>query len=302
MRNWEDGAGRAYLALAGVTVSWGTIPLIVRHLDVTGTALVAARLAIGAVGAGAAIALHRGGRYRGPRLFSYRPGWCVVVAAVLAVHWVTLFEAYKRTEVSTVILIVYMAPVGVAVVAPRVLGEHVSRRTWASLLVAVLGFMLLAGPSVGAASVVGLVLAALSALLFVGLIIVSKPLAEAYGGLRTAFIEFTGASVLLAPFLVTAPWSRLRGGDWVLLATLGLVLTGAAASLYLFALARVPATNAGIMGYLEPVSAVTLSWLVLHEPLRWTSIVGGALIVAAGIVVVRGSGPSLEEASAHVAR
>ena len=72
---------------------------------------------------------------------------------------------------------------------------------------------------------------------------------------------------------------------------LGLVHTGATVAAYLYALARVPATNAGIMGYIEPVSAVFFSWWQLHEPLRWTSVAGGALIVVAGIAVVLSSRP-----------
>jgi drug/metabolite transporter (DMT)-like permease len=274
-----------------VTVLWGTIPLIVRHLPLPGVSIAAARLAIATAGLGLVVAIQARRRPSTLRLLAFRPLSCLAVGAVLAVHWVTLFEAYKRTEISTVILIVYLAPVGVALLAPRALGEHVGRGTWAALAVAVTGFAILAVPTVGDASRSGVALAVVSGLLFVALILVSKPLAEAYGGVRTAFIEFAGAALLLSPVLVTTAWGRLDGGQWGWLIVLGLVHTGATVAAYLFALARVPATNTGIMGYIEPVSAVLFSWWQLHEPLRWTSVAGGALIVAAGIAVVRGSRP-----------
>lgn len=276
---------RAYLSLAMVTVLWGTIPLIVREVPLSGMAIVAVRLLVAAIGLGAVIAIERGKGDR-PRLFGYRPWVCVAMSAILGAHWVTLFEAYKRTEISTVILIVYLAPVGVAAVAPRILGERVTARTWAALAVAVTGFLFVAGPAVEGASVSGLVLAAISATLFVSLIVVSKPLAQHYGGLRTAFIEFSGAALMLSPALFFASWGQVSGSDCGLLLVLGLIHTGAAVAIYLFALAQVPATNAGIMGYLEPVSAVLLSWAVLNEPLPWTSVFGGLLIVAAGVYLV----------------
>lgn len=291
MRSSSTGALRAYLTLATVTVLWGTIPLIVRHLPISGVSIVAARLVIAAAGLGLVLAVQARRRPTTPRLLAFRPVSCLAVGAVLAVHWVTLFEAYKRTEISTVILIVYLAPLGVALVAPRALGEHVGRRTWMALAVAVTGFAVLAVPTVGEASGSGVALAVVSSLLFVAVIVVSKPLAEAYGGVRTAFIEFAGAALILSPVLFATTWSRLEGGQWGLLILLGLVHTGASVAAYMYALARVPATNAGIMGYIEPVSAVLFSWWQLHEPLRWTSVAGGALIVAAGIAVVLGSRP-----------
>lgn len=291
VRFFESGAPRAYLTLAAVTITWGTIPLIVRDLPVSGASIAAARLAIAAAGLGVLVAVQARRRRPTPRLMAFRPAWCAGVGLILAVHWVALFEAYKRTEISTVILIVYLAPVGVALVAPRALGEHVSSRTWGSLAVAVTGFAVLAVPTVGDASRSGVALAVGAGVLFVALIIISKPLAEAYGGVRTAFIEFAGAALVLSPALFVTSWSRLDGAQWRLLVLLGLVHTGATVAAYLYALARVPATNAGIMGYIEPVSAVFFSWWQLHEPLRWTSVAGGALIVVAGIAVVLGSRP-----------
>src|SRR4051812_44084462 len=94
---------RAYLTLAGVCVFWGTIPLIVRRVQVEASVIVAVRLWVAAIGLGAAILWdqrHRRRRGEGeaprPRLYSVHPGLCVLAAAVLAVHWMSLFAAYKR--------------------------------------------------------------------------------------------------------------------------------------------------------------------------------------------------------------
>ena len=56
-------------------------------------------------------------RFPGPRLLSVLPWHCVAAAVILAFHWLALFAAYKRAPAGTVILLVYLAPVGIAAVA-----------------------------------------------------------------------------------------------------------------------------------------------------------------------------------------
>jgi drug/metabolite transporter (DMT)-like permease len=196
-----DPVRRSYLTLAAVCAGWGTIPLVVRNVDLPATAIVAVRLWVAAAGLGVALLVTRSGPQKGahPALLSVKPWSCVTAGAVLAVHWITLFAAYKRAPAGTVILVVYLAPVGIAAIAPRVLGEALPARTLAALGVAVTGFALVAWPAVGAASIGGLVYAVAAAVTFVVLVLVSKPLAESYGGLRLAFMEMAGAGLLILP-------------------------------------------------------------------------------------------------------
>lgn len=294
---------RAQLTLVAVTLSWGYVPVIVVRLEeLPGLAIAAARVAIAAVGLGLVIALRhwRGLDKAVPRPWSHRPVAACTTGALLAVHWAALFAAYQRAPISTVILIVYLAPVGVAAVAPWALDEHHGTWTLVALAVAVAGLALVVGPGARDAGASGLALAALAAVTFVALVVVSKPLAQFYGGLRTAFIEFSGAAILLVPFAWSARWSALSATEWRSLLVLGLFHTGLLVAAYLGALARVPATHVGILGYLEPVSAVVLSWHFLEQGIALTTLMGGGLIVAAGVVVVRSaSSVPLPEVSAR---
>ncbi|MDQ1436407.1 MAG: hypothetical protein QOK43_36 [Acidimicrobiaceae bacterium] len=281
---------RPRLTLVAVCSGWGTIPLLVRHVDLPAQAIVFSRLAIAAVGLGAALAWERRtGRRTGPPVGSWRPVLCVLTAAVLAFHWVSLFAAYQRAPSSTVILIVYLAPVGIAALSPRFLGERHSRRTLIALALGAAGFGLVVGPALrssdAAVTTAGLVLAGLAGCSFVALVLLSKPLAEAYGGLRTAFIEMAGASVLLLPVAALTGWGPPRP-TWAWLVVLGLVHTALGTGLYLGALARVPATAVGILGYLEPAAVVLLGWLFLHESPAPATLAGGILIVLAGWLTV----------------
>ena len=46
------------------------------------------------------------------------------------------------------------------------------------------------------------------------------------------------------------------------------------------------AQAAGLLAYVEPVSASFLAWAILGQSLGWQVAVGGALVLAAGTLVV----------------
>src|SRR3954452_9020808 len=205
---------RSYLTLVAVCTFWGTIPLVVRNVDLPAAAIVSVRLWVAALGLGAVLWFRRGtAMAAGPRLLSFRPALCCTAAATLAVHWFCLFAAYQRAPAGTVILIVYLAPVGIAAVAHRFLGELLTPRTLVALVLAAAGFVLVAAPTVGRAHAGGLLLALAAAVTFVALVIQSKVLAEEDGGLRLAFMEMTGAGLLLVPVALATAWGSPQP-DW----------------------------------------------------------------------------------------
>lgn len=281
---------RSLLTLVVVCSGWGTIPLLAGHVDLPPAAIVFARVWVATavltvpvlVGGWAPPgAPHAAGApHTGRRL--------VAAGALLAVHWTAMFAGYQAAPDDTVVFIVFLAPVGIALLAPRTLGERLGPRTVAALVLAVAGFALIAGPVLEPGTATGLAWAALSAVTFVALVLVSKPLAEQLGGLRLNLAEMAVAGVLLVPVAATTDWTGL-GAAWPWLLVLGGVHTAVGITLYLAALARVPATAAGILGYLEPVSVVMLAWLVQHDPPALATAAGGALVVAAGALVVLGS-------------
>lgn len=287
---------RPELTLAAVCSGWGTIPLIVRNVDLPAQAIVFSRLGIAAVGLALVVRLTPG-----RALLSYRPMQCGATAIVLAAHWVALFAAYKRAPAATVSLIVFLAPVGIAALAPRTLGERHSRRTLIALALGAGGLALVVAPGLGGdADTFGLALAAIAGALFIALVLLSKPLAEAYGGLRISFIEMTGAALVLTPIAATTQWGS-PDPEWGWLIVLGLVHTALGTALYLEALGRIPATHVGILGYLEPASIVVLSWLFLDESPAAATLAGGVLIVLAGWLTI--TAPTMpKETAADVPR
>lgn len=315
------GMGRRYLVLGLVTALWGTIPVLAGLSDLPAALIVAIRLWTGAIclalvlGADAwrsrraehRVLGHRqgveqneaqvqgkggagAGQGNAPRLLSVQPLRCALTAGVLGAHWLALFAAYQRAPAGTVILVVYLAPLGVAALAPRLLGERLGGRTVAALATATMGFALLAAPAAHSAGAMGLVLSLLASGLFVALIVLSKPLASIYGGLRLAFMELAGAGLMMIPVAVATRWPP-PAASWLWVVAIGVVHTALGITLYLNVLAKVPATHIGIMSYLEPVVVVLAAWWWLGQRPTPAMVVGGLLVVGAGIGVAVSAAP-----------
>ncbi|MGH9124704.1 MAG: DMT family transporter [Acidimicrobiales bacterium] len=289
---------RRYLALGAVTAGWGTIPVLAGWSQLPAAIIVAMRLWSGAACLGLVLLVQRrrahhlrlaptGGEPTSgspPRLLSIAPVRCCLTAAVLGLHWLALFAAYERAPAGTVILIVYLAPLGVAALAPRVLGERLNRWTIVTLVGALAGLILLSAPAAHSAGASGLALSLVAAVLFVALILLSKSLAPVYGGLRLAFMELAGAGILIIPVGLAIQWPRF-GSSWYWVIVLGVVHTALGITLYLSLLARIPATHVGIMSYLEPVVVILAAWLWLGQRPTLATALGGGLVVAAGVVL-----------------
>lgn len=273
-----------YAVLAGVGLLWGTIPFVIRDVELDGIAIAFVRVWVAS--AGLALLLALPGRHRpGVRLLSRAPWRCLAAGVVLALHWSAMFGAYKRAPADMVIFILYLAPVAIAALAPVVLAERVGRRTVTALAVALAGAVLVTRPA-GGGDTAGLLLAGVAAASFAALVLVAKPLAQIYGGVRLTLIEMTVAGLVLLPTAGLLTWST-PARSWAWLAVLGLVHTALGTALYFAALAHLPATHAGILGYLEPVGVVVFGWVLLGMTPVVATVAGGALIIAAGVAVVR---------------
>src|SRR2546430_9262026 len=124
---------RPSLVLVVVCSLWGSIGVVVRQVPLSGAAIACARIWVAAAGLGLVLVVRRrAGADVGPALFSHRPGRVVVTGAVLAVHWTAFIAALQRAPIGTVVLIVFIGPVGVALAAPRVLGERLQPGTVAA--------------------------------------------------------------------------------------------------------------------------------------------------------------------------
>lgn len=275
------------LGLAGLAASWGLIAVLVAAVELGAEALAFLRLALAAVTlaavavvAGRARLLAPGGRL---------PALCVL-GVLQGAHWLLFFEAVKLGSVAVAVLTFYTAPVFVAVLAPAFLPERLSAVALGALVPGAAGTALIALSSPGGERVSGWALAAGlgSAATYAALVVLSKRLLlERTPPLTVAFWDCLVGAAAVAPLLLVA--GRILpsdSGEWGAVALLGIVFTGLSTLVFVGLLRHVTAQAAGILTFLEPVAAVVLATLLLDEALGLGTLVGGALVLAAGVTVV----------------
>ena len=265
----------AAVALAILAVSFGAIPLIVRA-GIPATHLVAMRVTLGALVL-IAFALVTG-RFRVP---TTHRGRLLLLGVLLSAHWLTFFLAIQLTTVAVALAVVYTGPIIAAVLSGPMLGERNVGSAWIGLALAAGGMLVVVRPGSGA-TLDGVVVALVSAVLFAALFIVGKPLASSLGGLAVATWEAVVASIVLAPFTVQAV--RQSSEFWREFLILGVVFTGIAGVIWWGSMRRLPVAVVSVIMYLEPASAVVWAAFFLGEspePLTW---LGVGLVVAGGVV------------------
>ena len=218
------------------------------------------------------------GRFRVPTTERAR---LVLLGVLLSAHWLTFFLAIQLTTVAVALAVVYTGPIIAAVLSGPVLGERNVGSAWIGLALAAGGMLVVVRPASGA-TLDGVVVAMVSALLFAALFIVGKPLAWLRGGLAVATWEAVVASIVLAPF--TAQAVRESSEFWREFLILGVVFTGIAGVIWWGSMRRLPVAVVSVIMYLEPASAVVWAAFFLDEspePLTW---LGVGLVVAGGVV------------------
>ncbi len=279
--------GLLRIGLAGIV--WGSIPVFIRMVDVSPFVIVFWRVVFGgAVALVYLLATRKLGALR--RLDRRGVLALVAVGVLLAANWVLFLGAIAMTRVAVAELLGYTGPVFVVALAPLIGREPFDRRIMLPLVLALGGTAVILGLGGltlgGGRSLLGAIMAFCSAITYAGLMLTGKRLIHSLEASVIVFGEYVVASLLLLPaaLLLTGP---AGGREWGALVTLGIVHTTLATLLFFSGLKQVRADHAAVFMYAEPVTGVVFAAVFLSEPLGWATAVGGAAVVAAGVLVAR---------------
>jgi DME family drug/metabolite transporter len=139
-------------------------------------------------------------------------------------------------------------------------------------------------------SVLGALLALGAGLSYAVYAVGTKRLLARAAPLPLAAATFTLAALLITPVLLAEPSVRGPLAEaWPLLVYLGVVPTALAYILFTAGLRRVPATTAGMVSLLEPLTATVLGVMVFGESLGVVGMAGATLLLAALLRLTRAS-------------
>jgi drug/metabolite transporter (DMT)-like permease len=282
-----------------MAASWGFVSVIVAAVDLPGEALVFWRCALAGLTLAAILVVLGRLRTLVPR--TRRPQ-LLGLGLLLACHWLLFFETIKQSSVAAAILLVYTAPIFLALLAPLLLPEKRSRVGLVALAVSGPGIALIAlggegGSAVSAAAVATGLGAALT---YAFIVIWTKSVVRVVSPFTVAFWEYVIVSAAVTPIVLGSSGRLLPSAtEWPALLALGSLLTGVVGVLYVRLLREVTAQAAGLLAYVEPVSASVLAWAILGESVGWQVAVGGVAVLAGGALVVLYEG--VEEAPSEAA-
>jgi drug/metabolite transporter (DMT)-like permease len=216
------------------------------------------------------------------------------VVGMAGVHF-TYFKTISLTNVATAILLEYLAPVLVLVVSVWFLGQ---RFTWSlpvGVGLSVIGCALVVGAFGSGGLVVspqGIMWGLASAIFFAAYSLMGS---VAVGRFRPYTLLVWGlgfASLFWLVLLGSEPLVMLMSDQRTALAVFGLALTSTIVPFasFLIALHHIPPTNATVTSTIEPVIAGVGAGVLFGETLGVTQILGGALVLAAIVVVQLPSG------------
>ena len=278
----QNGAGVYYGIYILAMLIFGTNGYLVAHLSLQGSQIVLVRTLVGGLLL-TAIVLLRGGFDRE----AVRAEWRDLLfgGVALGLNWVALFTAYRLLNVSLATLIYYAGPMLVLLFSPLLFRESLTPQKIAAVAIVAAGLFCITGSITSAGmSLTGLLAAVLSALFYASLIIFNKRIVKT-GGMQTAALELDVAFVVVLIYvLLTAGIPRPLKADISYLLVLGLVNTGIAYMLYFTGLQKLPGQSVALISYVDPVSALVFSALLLHETMTPLQMLGAVLIIGGALL------------------
>jgi drug/metabolite transporter (DMT)-like permease len=279
---------KVWVALATVYVIWGSTYLGIELAGETIPPLfaVAVRFIAAAVLL-AALTYWRRGR-RAFAMTAAEAGTAVLAGALLPGANAVLFVAEQHVASGLSALIIGSVPLWIVVlrIATR---DRPPRAALAAVLVGFAGLALLVHPG-GGASLGYLLLPLLSAVMWAVGSFLTTRLPMPRDSFAATTVEMLAGGLILLPIAAatTSPhpsdfsWRSI--GGWIYLVTFGSVVGYTA---YVWLLDNAPLGTVATYAYVNPVVAIALGALVLHERLTWSVGVGALLVLACVAVVVR---------------
>jgi drug/metabolite transporter (DMT)-like permease len=205
------------------------------------------------------------------------------------------FNALTLASAGLVALLLYLYPALVTAFSALIFREPITRAKITALLLALCGAVLVIGPG-GEAQPLGIILGLGAAFIYSLYILAGNRILKdvpAFPSSAVIMMSAGAAFGLLAAYQGLHLPVNLSG--WMAVFGLTIVSTIIAILTFMAGMQRVGPTNAALLSTLEPVVTLALAALLLGESLTLFKLAGGGLILAAVLILTKGSGaPSAE--------
>jgi drug/metabolite transporter (DMT)-like permease len=196
------------------------------------------------------------------------------------------FGALDYISGALVSLLLYTYPAFVTLGAWKFMGERLTARTIAALIVATAGMTLTVWPalsehSAGGGKLIGIALGIGTAIIYGGYVLTGSVLSRHWNGpIQSSLVIMSSAAAMFAGVAVFRGDSLPHGtGAWVGVVSLSLVTSVIAITALLAGLAILGPVRTSALSLVEPLSTVVVGSLFMNERLVGVQWVGGILIL-----------------------
>lgn len=283
---------RGIVYVLGATAGFGTIGIfgeLALRADIALSTLLPVRFVV-ALGILAGIAALRGWAWPAS---SREWGATLALGVVYTGMTVLYFSSLVYLTAGLATIVLYTYPTMVVVLAVWLLEETLTRLRVLALVLATAGVAIVVGAGVGAVDPLGIGLALGAAICYAVYTAGSRRLSPVMRP-RSLMI-----GVLLGTTLSMAGYGALDGGlalpvgnaQWEIVLGLALLSTVVPHLLFYEGVARLQASQVGVLSTTEVLVTVLLGVVLLGEPVT-AVLVGGGMLVVAGVLLVNADGPA----------
>lgn len=213
----------------------------------------------------------------------------ILTGVIIGFNWIFLFEAYSYTTVATASLCYYMQPTIVVLLSPLLFHERITRKKGICALISIVGMLFVSGmlengiPTLAEAR--GILFGLTAAAFYAAVVILNKKL-PGIDTYEKTVIQLASAAIVLLPYILLSGQTvnePITPFVVIMLLIIGFVHTGMAYALYFGSMDHLSAQTVAVFGYLDPVSAMILSAILLRESMTVLGMIGAIMIISAAV-------------------
>lgn len=275
------------LGLIIAMLIWGSIGIFVRYIDFTSSQIALVRAIVGSIFLIAFSMISK--EHLSKEKIKSNLLVLVACGICLGFNWIFLFQAYNYTTISTATICYYLAPVIVMFLSPFLLKEKLTLVKVLCIVAAMIGMLCIVGidkSSMGGNNIVGIVYGLSAACLYAGVVVLNKFLKD-ISGRDSSVVQLSVAAIFLIPYVIFTEKISLAGvssKSIILLLIIGIVHTGIAYLIYFTVIQKLESQTVAIYSYVDPISAIIMSAIILSESMSLLQILGGILILGSTFI------------------
>ena len=173
--------------------------------------------------------------------------------------------------------------------SPLLLKEKLTVTKIICIIAAMVGMFCIAGidkSNAGTNNIIGILYGLSAACLYAGVVILNKFLKN-ISGRDSSVIQLSVAGIFLIPYVLLTDgfdFSSAGSTSIIFLLVVGIIHTGVAYLIYFTVIQKLPSQTVAIYSYVDPISAIIMSSILLRESMSLLQILGGILILGSTFI------------------